>query len=116
MMSIGSAISFLYDGGFRAPTFSAASRTQCLKERHRIQYRAKLVSLEVPTHPELTPQICVAAKRRCANSDLTHCNNNAMLFNHLVGGREQRVRHDEAHRLRGLEVDHQFVLGRRLHR
>ena len=30
--------------------------------------------------------------------------------------REQRGRHGEAERLRGLEVDHHFVLGRRLHR
>src|ERR1700730_3192550 len=37
-------------------------------------------------------------------------------FDHLVGTREQRWRHLDAERLGGLEVDHQFVLGRRLHR
>src|SRR5215471_2110031 len=37
-------------------------------------------------------------------------------FDHLVGAREQRLRHGEAQRLRGLEVDDEFILGRRLHR
>jgi hypothetical protein len=37
------------------------------------------------------------------------------LFDHLVGAREQCSWQFEAKRLCGLEVDHQFVLGRRLH-
>src|SRR3954451_13661690 len=37
-------------------------------------------------------------------------------FNHLVRGRQQRRRHGKVERLRGLEVDHQFELGRLLHR
>jgi len=37
-------------------------------------------------------------------------------FDHLVGEREQPVRNLEAERLGGLEIDHQLVFGRRLHR
>ena len=37
------------------------------------------------------------------------------LFDHLVGAREHRCRHVEAERFGGLHVDHQLVLGRRLH-
>src|SRR5664280_699343 len=38
------------------------------------------------------------------------------LFDHLVGGGEQRRRNGKAERLGGLEIDRQFVLRRRLHR
>src|SRR5262249_21675486 len=37
-------------------------------------------------------------------------------FDHLVGGGEHRGGRVEAERLRRLEVDHQLVFGRRLHR
>src|SRR5262249_59108055 len=37
-------------------------------------------------------------------------------FDHLVGTREQAIRHREAERLRHLEIYDQLVLGRRLHR
>src|SRR5262245_36313529 len=38
------------------------------------------------------------------------------LFDHFVGAGEQRWRHGETKRLGGLKIDHQFVLGRCLHR
>src|SRR5215470_2042309 len=39
----------------------------------------------------------------------------AFLFDYLVGLRKQRRRHCYAERLSCLKIDHQFVLGRRLH-
>src|SRR5262245_39871891 len=41
---------------------------------------------------------------------------NAMLFDHLVGGDEQAGRHREAERLRGFEVQRRFKLSSCLHR
>jgi len=37
------------------------------------------------------------------------------LFDHLIGGGEQCLRHGQAKRLCGLKVDYRFVLGRCLH-
>jgi len=39
-----------------------------------------------------------------------------LLFDHLVGAREQRRRHVETKPFCGFEVDHQLILGRCLHR
>ena len=39
-----------------------------------------------------------------------------MLFDDLIGALLQKQRHVEAKRLGGLEIDHQLVLGWRLHR
>ena len=38
------------------------------------------------------------------------------LFDHFIGPCEQQRRHGETKRLRGLEIDRQFVLGRCQHR
>ena len=39
-----------------------------------------------------------------------------LLFDHLVGRGEQRLRNGQAEGLCGLEIDDQFILGGRLHR
>ena len=44
-----------------------------------------------------------------------NCRSAKGLFDHLVGACEYAWRNGEAERLRGLGVDRQFVLGRRLH-
>jgi len=51
-----------------------------------------------------------------ANNGLMHSSKAAVLIDHLIGAREQRLRHFEAERLGGLQIDHQLVFGRRLHR
>ena len=38
------------------------------------------------------------------------------LFDHLVGGSQQLVGHDETERFGSLEIDHQFIFGWCLHR
>jgi hypothetical protein len=53
---------------------------------------------------------------RCANRVVAHRSKKAPLLDHLVGASEHRWRHIEAKRPRGLEIDDQFVLGRRLYR
>ena len=40
----------------------------------------------------------------------------AHLFDHLVGGRQKRLRYGQAERLRGLEIDHQLIFEWFLHR
>jgi hypothetical protein len=49
-----------------------------------------------------------------ANSGLMQCSKRLLLFDHLIGTREQRGRHGKAERFCSFEVDHQLVLVRRL--
>src|SRR6266403_4439434 len=44
-----------------------------------------------------------------------HRSNIAFLFDHLIGGDQQAGRHGQAERLRSLEIEDRFELGRRLH-
>jgi hypothetical protein len=58
---------------------------------------------------------CIAASRQMskrATLRLMHRSKNGSLFDHLIGSCEQRRRHGETERVRGLEIDSQFVLGR----
>src|SRR5262245_26414619 len=58
-------------------------------------------------------------KRTCAvqlgMSALGQERTSGRLFDHLVGLREQRRRHGEAEPLGGLQINHHFEFGRRLH-
>src|SRR5262245_15583047 len=47
---------------------------------------------------------------------VSDCSKGSPLFDPLVGAGKHRCGQVEAERLGGLEVDHQIVLGRRLHR
>ena len=58
---------------------------------------------------------CTRPYPLCANSGHAP-QQKGFLFDHFVGPGEQRRRHSEAKRLGSLEINHQFVLGRRLHR
>jgi hypothetical protein len=43
-----------------------------------------------------------------------HCSKTGFLFDHVVGGGRQRLRHIKTKRFSSLEVDHQLELGGRL--
>src|SRR5262245_48646843 len=59
-------------------------------------------------------------KRTCAAQEpmsaLGQKRTSCQLFDHLIGAFKQWLRHRHTHGLRGLEINHKFVLSRRLHR
>jgi len=56
-----------------------------------------------------------APRQLSAKSDYEESQQKSQLLDHLVGTGEERRRYVNAKSLRCLEVDHQFVLSRRLH-
>src|SRR6516164_954859 len=65
--------------------------------------------------PESGPQRLITACRMSAITGCEQSQQSSPLFDHLVGAGEQAIRHREAKGLRGFEVDHKLVFGRRLH-
>jgi hypothetical protein len=79
--------------------------------RHDVPAPAILTAL--PPKAEAHPRSCYVAEVPFA----TECTAaKASLFDHLVGAAEDRWRHSQTERLGGLEVEHQLILSRHLHR
>ena len=72
--------------------------------------------LNVRVAPESGRPCATLPCRTSARRRHTHCNETVCLFDHLVGAGEQRRRNSKAERFGSLEVEHRFILGRRLHR
>jgi len=70
--------------------------------------------LNVRIAPESGSRSALLRCRKSAISGREQSQQDPRLFDHLVGAREQRWRHFEAERFRGLEVDHKLVLCRLL--
>jgi hypothetical protein len=58
--------------------------------------------------PESGRVALISGRLRCAITGREQSQQDPRLFDHLVGAHEQRRRHVEAERLRGLEVQKQF--------
>jgi hypothetical protein len=69
-----------------------------------------------PLHLQPHPNFDAAANRRGVPQPDSCTAANCILFDHLIGARQQRWRYFEPNRSRGLEVDDQFILRRELHR
>ena len=70
------------------------------------------VKVACPLYPRKLPRHSFAvAAVKCQKATYAVQQNNA-LFDHLVGGGEQRRGHGQAERLSGLEVDYEFEFGR----
>src|SRR5215469_675718 len=72
---------------------------------------AQLDLSDVRFTPKSGHRLSASRCRLCANSG-----HPALLFDHLVGTRKERWRYGETKRFGGFQVNHQFELGRRLHR
>src|SRR5262245_6145410 len=68
----------------------------------------------LPPKAEVNLRSCYVAE--VPQPAVSNCSRPARLFDHLVGAGEQRIRNRHVNCLRGLEVDHQLELGRRLYR
>jgi hypothetical protein len=84
----------------------------CLLRVNCTYYRAAAL---LSASPQLAEPIHAGKRFRVVpTADACIAANNA-LFDHLVSACKQRRRHYEAKRLGSVEIDHQFVLGRRLY-
>jgi hypothetical protein len=71
---------------------------------------------ECPLCLQWRPNLCAATNRRDVPFATECTAAKASLFDHLVGAGEDRWRHSQTERLGGLEVEHQLILSRHLHR
>jgi hypothetical protein len=70
------------------------------------------MSRACPLIPQERRQADIAGGRIRAKTGRERVQQDRPLFDHLVGERQQPIRHIDPERLRGLEVDHQLELGR----